>query len=118
MTQARAEAGAAAEALAERFLGRRGLSVRARNFRTRGGEIDLVCSDGNTLVFVEVRLRRRCDFGGAGASITAAKQRRIILAARQYLAGKPEHPCRFDVVLLDALDESRIEWIRGAFAAD
>jgi putative endonuclease len=48
----------------------------------RGGEIDLICRDGKTLVFVEVRLRSRSDFGGAGASITAGKRRRIVLAAR------------------------------------
>ncbi len=84
----------------------------------RGGEIDLICRDGKTLVFVEVRLRSRSDFGGAGASITVTKRRRIILAARHYLAGKPECDCRFDCVLLDGLDEERIEWIKNAFSAD
>lgn len=118
MTQAPAAAGAAAEALAERYLRRRGLVVRARNYRVRGGEIDLVCSDGSVLVFVEVRLRSRRDFGGAAASITATKQRRIIHAARHYLAGRAERPCRFDVVLLDSMTEAGIEWIRSAFAAD
>jgi Holliday junction resolvase-like predicted endonuclease len=51
-------------------------------------------------------------------SITATKRRRIILAARHYLVGKPECDCRFDCVLLDALDEKRIEWIKNAFSAD
>jgi putative endonuclease len=118
MTQVRAEAGVAAELLAERFLRARGLTIVARNYRTRGGEIDLVCNDGKVLVFVEVRLRRSSAFGGAAASVTPAKQRRIILAARHYLANKSERPCRFDVILLDALDEARIEWIRDAFATD
>lgn len=109
--------GGQAEALAATYLQRRGLRIVERNWRVRGGEIDLICDDRGTLVFVEVRLRRRSDFGGAGASITAAKQRRLILAARHYLAGKPERPCRFDVLLLDGLAESNIEWIQNAFAA-
>jgi putative endonuclease len=90
--------------------------VIARNHRCRGGEIDLVCRDGRTLVFVEVRSRKNGDFGGAAASITPAKQRRIVLAARHYLAatGKHGHDCRFDCVLIDG---ERIEWIRNAFSA-
>ena len=57
-----------AENLAARFLEKRGLAVKTRNYRCRGGEIDLVCRDGNALVFVEVRLRRNSGFGGAGAT--------------------------------------------------
>ncbi|MER2541784.1 MAG: YraN family protein, partial [Azonexus sp.] len=110
--------GREAEALAARYLEGYGQRVLERNFLVRGGEIDLICRDGKTLVFVEVRLRSRNDFGGAGASITATKRSRIILAARHYLAGKPECDCRFDCVLLDALDEKRIEWIKNAFSAD
>lgn len=110
-----AKAGSAAENLAAEFLSRRGLRVLARNWRVRGGEIDLICEESGCLVFVEVRLRGGSGYGGAAASITAAKQRRIVLAARHYLAGKSERPCRFDVVLLDGLDERRLEWIRNAF---
>ena len=65
------------------------------------------------LVFVEVRLRRRADFGGAAASITAAKRSRMIAAASLYLAGLPRTPaCRFDAILMDALDSARIEWLK------
>ena len=113
-----ASRGEAAERIAEAHLQTAGLTLLARNFRCRGGELDLVCRDGATLVFVEVRLRGRRDFGGAAASITPRKQARIILAARHWLsqAGRlAESPCRFDVVLLDALDSTRLEWIRGAF---
>jgi putative endonuclease len=109
--------GEAAEKLAADYLARRGLRILDRNFRVRGGELDLVCEDRGTTVFVEVRLRSDTRFGGAGASIDARKQRRIVLAARHWLAGKPERPCRFDALLLDALDASRVEWIRDAFAA-
>lgn len=110
--------GQAAEALAARHLEQRGLRILQRNFRIRGGEIDLICRDGRTLVFVEVRLRSRQDFGGAGASITATKRRRIILAARHYLARQPDAECRFDCILLNNLDEKAMEWIPNAFTAD
>ena len=107
--------GREAEQAAARHLERHGLRVLERNFRIRGGEIDLICRDGRMLVFVEVRLRSRSDFGDAGASITPAKQRRIVLAARHYLAGRPECDCRFDCVLMDG---ERIDWLRDAFSAD
>jgi putative endonuclease len=105
--------GAAAEALAAQFLEARGLSMVARNYRCRGGEIDLIARDGPVLVFVEVRLRSGTAFGGAAASITAAKRRRLALAARHYLGRlKKEPPCRFDAILLDGLALERIEWLR------
>jgi putative endonuclease len=107
--------GREAEARAEAYLAGHGQRLLARNFRVRGGEIDLVMQDGKTLVFVEVRARSHADYGGAGASITAAKRRRIILAARHWLARHGDADCRFDCVLIDG---SRLEWIRDAFAAD
>ena len=112
MRAARAIAGAKAEALAAEFLAARGMRIVERNFRRRCGELDLVAQDGDTLVFVEVRLRTRSDFGGAAASITAKKRARMTAAAGLYLArlrGTP--PCRFDAVLLDAIDSTRIEWL-------
>lgn len=108
-------AGGAGELRAEEFLGRQGLAIVARNYRTRMGEIDLIARDGDTLVFVEVRLRSDPRFGGAAASITPRKRRRIVAAARQYLMRLPRvPPCRFDVV---ALDGGKPEWLRGAFDA-
>lgn len=112
----RAATGRAAEALAARFLEGRGLRVIERNYRCRRGEIDLIARDGATLVFVEVRLRTGGRFGGAAASIDARKRARLLLAARHYLAGRPDTPCRCDVVLLDRLDGERVEWIRNAFS--
>lgn len=104
--------GAAAEALAAEFLQARGLTIAARNYRCRGGEIDLVARDGETLIFVEVRLRSDAAFGGAAESITAAKRRRLAFAAAHYLSRlNREPPCRFDAILLDALDPGRIEWL-------
>lgn len=110
-------AGGAAEAAASRFLARQGLTLICSNYRCRRGEIDLVLRDGPSIVFVEVRLRTNPNFGSAAESIGPRKRARIIAAARHYLAGKPDLPCRFDVVLLDRLEPPRIEWIRDAFAA-
>jgi putative endonuclease len=108
-----AAAGARAEQVAALFLVERGLTIIARNFRTRRGEIDLIARDGATLVFVEVRLRRSPSFGGAGASITAAKGARLKAAALAYLANMgSEPPCRFDAVLLDSLESPHIAWER------
>jgi putative endonuclease len=110
--------GDAAEKLAEQFLRKQGLKLVDRNFRVRKGEIDLIMTDADTLVFVEVRMRTHAGFGGGAASIGPAKQRRLIAAAHHYLGTlKPTPPCRFDAVLLNQLDESRIEWIRNAFDA-
>ena len=104
--------GAAAEALAAEFLQARGLKIVARNYRCRGGEIDLIASDGDTLIFVEVRLRSDAAFGGAGESITAAKKKRLRFAAAHYLSRlSQEPPCRFDAILLSSLDPDRIEWL-------
>ena len=110
--------GTTAERLAERHLQQAGLKLLTRNFRCRMGEIDLVMQDGDHLVFVEVRLRKHQGFGGAGASIDAKKQQRIVKAAQHYLATLTHTPaCRFDVVLLNGLDDTCIEWIRNAFDA-
>ncbi len=117
MANARRAAGAAAEALAAGYLAERGLAIVERNFRRRCGELDLIAQDGDTLVFVEVRLRRGSAFGGAAASLTPAKRSRLLAAAGLYLARLPRTPpCRFDAVLLDGLAPGRIEWLRNVFA--
>jgi putative endonuclease len=107
--------GDAGEARAADYLVGRGLKLIERNFRVKGGEIDLICRDGATTVFVEVRRRKNADYGGAAASITTAKQRRLILAARHWLLRHGEVPCRFDAVLIDG---DHLEWLRAAFTAD
>jgi putative endonuclease len=110
-------AGARAEELCAELLRRAGLRVLARNWRCRHGEIDLVAEEGRTLVFAEVRYRRDERFGGAAESVAAAKRARLVAAARLYLARRPDAECRFDVLLLDALEASRVQWIRNAFTA-
>lgn len=111
--------GAAAEDAALAHLLCHGLALVQRNFRTPGrggGEVDLIMREPDgTLVFVEVRHRAGASHGGAAASITGVKRRRIVFAARHYLSRlRALPPCRFDVVLVEA----QIEWIRAAFDAD
>jgi len=113
------EDGAAAEDRALAHLLGQGLRLLARNYRTPGrggGEIDLIMRERDgTLVFVEVRQRGGGGFGGAAASVTGLKQRRIAFAARHYLLRLREPPpCRFDVV---SLEGGALQWIRGAFDA-
>lgn len=107
--------GAQAETAAAQMLQQQGLQLLARNARTRGGEIDLVMRDGDAVVFVEVRARRSRAFGGAAASVDAAKQQRMVRAARGWLMAHPEHAraaLRFDVVAFDG--DTAPQWIRNA----
>ncbi len=115
MDEDRLESGRRAEELCAGLLRRAGLRILARNWRCRHGEIDLIADERGTVVFAEVRLRRDARFGGAPESITAAKRARLLAAARAYLARRPATTCRFDVLLLDRLDVTRVEWIRDAF---
>ncbi len=96
-----------------------GLRLLQRNFKTPGrggGEIDLIMrTPDGTLVFVEVRQRKSTAHGGAAASISTQKQRRIVFAARHFLLRYATPPaCRFDVVLIEG---DRLEWLRAAFDA-
>jgi putative endonuclease len=107
--------GVPAEAMAAAFLEKRGLTIVARNYRCRLGEIDLVARDGGTTVFVEVRRRASSAFGGAAASITGAKRLKLLKAARHYISRLSTTPqCRFDALLIEG-EPPRIEWIRDAF---
>jgi putative endonuclease len=113
------QAGDAAEDRALAHLLGNGMKLITRNYRTPGrggGEIDLVMRDAaGTLVFVEVRKRASRSFGGAAASVSAAKRRRIVFAARHFLARLREEPaCRFDVV---SIEGDGIQWMRAAFDA-
>lgn len=112
MQQHRGQAG---EDTALAFLLAQGLVLVARNLRYKPGEIDLLMRDGATLVFVEVRQRASSRFGGAAASVTAAKQKRLIAAAQIYLQRLASQPaCRFDVV---AIEGAKVDWLRNAFFA-
>ena len=110
--------GAQAEQWAAQYLQQQGLKLVVPNYRSRFGEIDLIMQEGTTLVFVEVRLRRNADFGGAAASIDRHKQQRIIRTAQHYLANLARiPPCRFDAVLLEDVKGERVQWLKNAFEA-
>ena len=112
--------GDAGEALALAHLERQGLTLVPRNYRVaagphaRGGEVDLILRERDgTLVFVEVRTRGSAAFGGAAASISASKQRRLVFAAQHFLRRYSTlPPCRFDVVVIEG---DSVQWMRGAF---
>jgi putative endonuclease len=114
--------GAAGEALAAEYLRIRGLKILARNLRCRAGEIDLVCLDGSVLAIVEVRQRESTEFGGALASVTSSKRRKIIRATQYFLQRHVEwrgYAMRFDVLAVQGLPEGahRLEWVKDAFRA-
>jgi putative endonuclease len=111
--------GARGEALAVDFLTVRGYAVLARNYRCKGGEVDIVAREGKTLVFVEVKTRRTMEYGLPQLAVTPFKQRQISKAALTWLAAHHQEsaPARFDViaVLLLTGDQPRIEQIKNAF---
>ncbi len=101
------------------YLQAQGLALVERNYRCRGGEIDLIMRDGGTIVFVEVRFRSDLRFGGALASVDFHKQARLIHAASHFLATKRiDRPTRFDVAAVSP-DQGKlaIQWIKDAFQA-
>lgn len=115
----RKEAGELGEQLALEHLQAAGLKLLLRNYRCTGGEIDLVMSEGRTLVLIEVRLRRDRSFGGAAASVDARKQQRLMRAAQHLLQTHPQYRqqrARFDLVAINGNGAARqIDWIKDAF---
>jgi putative endonuclease len=106
--------GASAEEQAHNFLLNKGLKSVCRNFRCKQGELDLIMTDRQTLVIIEVRFRKTDKYGSAAESITLAKQSRIIAATHIYLsAHKTDSPIRFDVVAMSG--NGNIDWIQNAF---
>ncbi|WDY58891.1 YraN family protein [Pseudomonas sp. PSKL.D1] len=113
-------AGQAAETQALEHLQGQGLQLLARNWRCKGGELDLVMLDTDTVVFVEVRYRLHAGFGGALESIDVRKQKRLVLAASAFLqheARWADYPCRFDVVALQGSHHAGrpLQWLKNAF---
>jgi putative endonuclease len=117
----RRDLGAFGERLAAAHLEAKGYRIRARNFRCREGEIDIVAEDGACLVFVEVRTRRGDALGGPAESVTVAKERRVISAAKAYLQEHSDLPQdqRIDVVAVQLSPRGRllaVQHIEGAIA--
>lgn len=118
----RTETGREAEQLAENYLAKNGLRLVERNYRCRGGEIDLVMDDKTTLIFIEVRYRKHQSFGGAAASVDWRKQQRLIHAAQHYLQCRQltNRPCRFDVIAVSPGNNGKpvMQWIKNAIELD
>ena len=103
MTIARQILGKAGEQTEVQELERRGYAILERRYRTARGEIDIVAQDGDTIVFVEVKVRERPECGSAVDAVTPQKQRKLAYMAADYLARRrlTEQFCRFDVVAID-----------------
>jgi putative endonuclease len=114
------EAGRAAEDAAARWLEGLGWRVLARNHAARRGEVDLVCEEGGTLCFVEVRSRTSGAFGSPAITVDLRKRRRVVAAATDWAVrnGGLERAIRFDVLAVDlSAGAPRFELFRGAFDA-
>lgn len=115
------ERGRLAEQHAEHYLSTQGLTIKARNYRCKAGEIDLIMNEGNTLVFVEVRLRSNRNFAGAAETVDWRKQQKLVRAAQHYLQrhGLTDAvACRFDVIAFDPNRiDGQVSWLRDAFSA-
>jgi putative endonuclease len=112
--------GAHGEDLACRYLEQAGCRILARNYRSRGGEVDIVARDGPTTAFVEVKERGSAGHGAGYEAVTSGKRNRIVAAARIYAAthGLSESPLRFDVISIDwGKGEPVIRHDKDAFAA-
>ncbi|MBT8141071.1 MAG: YraN family protein [Gammaproteobacteria bacterium] len=113
-------AGNAAETQARLFLHSKGFDTVASNVSSRFGELDIVMSKDNELVFVEVRYRRSAKHLSAAQSVHIHKQRKLINAARYFLQKHPEfkqHNCRFDVITIES-GQSHLQWHPCAFSLD
>ena len=109
----RSELARAGEDAAVALLQRSGYDVVARNVRLPGGEIDVLCREGGTIVFVEVKARASTAFGSALAAVDARKRRKLRALAADYLQiVAPGARARFDVVTLDG---ERVRLHRNAF---
>lgn len=110
-----------AEGAAAAWLEEQGFRVLARNHATKAGEVDLVCAEGETICFVEVRSRASELFGTPAETITREKARRVARAAEDWAGrnGAEERPIRFDVVSVTVAEGGpSFELIRAAFDSD
>jgi putative endonuclease len=115
---ARGALGNQAEQVALRFLLRQGLKPVTRNFRRRGGEIDLIMLHEDCLTFIEVRCRRSTRFSSPALTVDRHKQQKILRTAAMFVADSREfahHTMRFDVLAITGRGDASVEWIRDAF---
>lgn len=107
--------GKQAEQDATAYLQHNGVRILHKNYRCKGGEIDIIAQDRKMLLFVEVRSRTSTLFGSAIETITLHKQKRIVKAARHYLgkySSSTIPPCRFDAIVID---NHTLKWEKDCF---
>lgn len=116
------ESGRAAERIAKDLLEQSGLHAVAANYRCRFGELDLVMTDRDTLVIVEVRYRRRPGFIQPALTVTREKIRRVVRTTQHFVQRHRrwrDAPIRFDIVgVSGSLHDANMNWIRDAFTID
>ncbi|CAG8998932.1 MAG: hypothetical protein CENE_00896 [Candidatus Celerinatantimonas neptuna] len=114
----RRQKGNIAENNACRYLRKRGLKILQRNYYCKGGELDIIARDSSHLVFVEVRIRKNSQFGGALASVTTKKQKHLLHAAYCFMQQQKLNPAhqalRFDIIAIEQ-ETDQIRWIKNAF---
>ncbi len=109
------------EAMALKYLTKKGLKLLAQNYHSRFGEVDLIMEHHQELVFVEVRYRSNCNYGSPLESVTNAKQNKIIKTAQIFIANKNlwNKNARFDIVSITQqkhlFRKYNIEWLPAAF---
>ncbi|MGC8615579.1 MAG: YraN family protein [Desulfurella sp.] len=105
------------EYIAVKYVKAQGYVVLSRNFRYKGGEIDIIAKNGNVLIFVEVKGRRNLSFGSAKEAVDQNKQKRIIEGSKLFMLknnlNENDYNIRFDVI---TIENNKIEWLQDAFA--
>jgi putative endonuclease len=112
--------GSGGERAAADFLIARGYHILERNFRCRGGEVDLIALDGSVLVFIEVKVRRSLARGAPIEAVTPVKQARVRRAAQEYLtfSGRVFGHIRFDVIaVMKSAKTTDITHLKASFAS-
>jgi len=121
MTITTRQIGQVNESLAQHYLEAKGFTLIEKNFSCRYGEIDLVMTHHDYLVFVEVRYRKSLQFGSGAETVNRTKQARLISSAMYYLQRHKKYAqwnCRFDVLSISGQNQQpAIEWIQDAFQA-
>jgi len=118
MLSSKQKIGKEIENLACAYLQQRGLRLIVANYPCKVGEVDLIMSDDQTLVFIEVRYRKNFNYGDGAATVDKNKQRRIIKAATYYLQERNLYDkvlCRFEIVAVSGVSKYELDWIKDAF---
>lgn len=114
MVDPRREFGTSMEKLAAEFLMKQGLQILSRQHKTKFGEIDLICREGNEVVFVEVKARQTSAFGYPEESVTLSKLQHIVRSGQAYMKKLPSNtPWRIDVVAIELLPSVYITHLKA-----